>query len=84
MSTVQSAVKAVLEGFSDAPAPHKREVYTESIAAILAFIISLTILSFIGKYLWNNVVVDLVSIAKPARSIWQILGLSIFVSLVGL
>lgn len=84
MPAIQSAMKAVLEGFSDAPSAHKREVYTESIAAILAFIISLTILSFIGKYLWNNVVVDIVSVAKPARSIFQILGLSIFVSLIGL
>jgi hypothetical protein len=84
MSAVQSAMKAVLEGFSDGNPSHKREVYADSIAAILAFIVSLAILSFIGKYLWNSVVVNLVSFAKPASSIWQILGLSIFISLVGL
>ena len=31
---------------------------------------------------WNNIIVDLFSFAKPARTIWQILGLMIFWTLV--
>jgi hypothetical protein len=40
------------------------------------------ILAFIGKYIWNNVIVDLFSFAKPAKSFWQIIGLMIFMALV--
>jgi hypothetical protein len=31
--------------------------------------------------LWNGVVVELVTIAKPARSFWQIIGLMIILAL---
>jgi hypothetical protein len=36
----------------------------------------------VGKWLWNNVIIDLFTIAKPVRSIWQILGLMIFLALI--
>ena len=35
----------------------------------------------LGKYLWNNVIVNLVSVVKPADNIWQLLGLSILLKL---
>jgi hypothetical protein len=44
-------------------------------------LLSITILGFVGKLLWNNVVVELISVAKPAKSFWQILGLLVFASL---
>lgn len=80
---VNSAVKAAVEGFVGSPSSdHRRNAYVDFAAMFTAFIISVILLSFIGKYLWNSVVVDLVSIAKPARNVWQILGLMIFISLV--
>ena len=84
MALLGSACKAAVEGFAGASEdPAKRKaIYTELLATLLAFVIALVILGFVGKLLWNNVVVELVSIAKPARNFWQILGLMIFVSLV--
>ena len=54
----------------------------ELVATILAFILSIAIVAFVGKWLWNNIVVDLFSFAKPARSVWQIIGLMIFWALI--
>jgi hypothetical protein len=84
MALLGSACKAAVEGFagtSEDPAKRKA-IYLEVLATLLAFILALVILGFVGKLLWNNVVVELFSFAKPARSFWQILGLMIFVSLV--
>jgi hypothetical protein len=35
----------------------------------------------VGKFLWNNVLVALVPAIKPAKSVWQILGLAVLISL---
>lgn len=50
---------------------------TRALAAFIVFLIYLVIILLIGKFLWNVVVCKLVSIAKPADSIWQVLGLAI-------
>jgi cytoskeletal protein RodZ len=41
----------------------------------------LLIILLIGKWLWNVVLVKLVSIIKPATSVWQILGFAILVQI---
>ena len=83
MGVLNATAKAAMEGFLDVGnADKRRETYVEFVSVTLAFILALIILAFVGQYLWNHVVVDLVSFAKPARSIWQILGLMIFISLV--
>jgi hypothetical protein len=82
MSAIQSACRAAVEGFADTAPNVKREVYADSVAVLLSFVLAFVILAFVGKLLWNNVVVDLFSFAKPARSFWQIIGLMIFVSLI--
>ncbi len=84
MPLLGSACKAAIEGFagtSEDPAKRKA-IFTELLATLLAFVIALVILGFVGKLLWNNVIVDLFTIARPVRSFWQILGLMIFVSLI--
>jgi hypothetical protein len=58
-----------------------RTAYINLVASVLAFLLAIVILSFAGKYLWNNVIIELFTFAKPARSIWHILGLLIFVTL---
>ncbi len=84
MPLLGSACKAAVEGFAGSNEdPVKRKaIFTELLATLLAFIIALVILGCVGKLLWNNVVIELFTFAKPARSFWQILGLMIFVSLV--
>lgn len=51
------------------------------IAFILTVFLYLAIVSAIGMYLWNNVLTKLVSGVKPAKSIWQILGLVLLTQL---
>jgi hypothetical protein len=83
MGLVNVATKAAVEGFVGTESSQsRRDAYVNFIAFLLAFIISLIILGFIGKFLWNEVVVDLFSFAKPARSFWQIIGLMFFTSII--
>jgi hypothetical protein len=82
MSVLKSACRASIEGFSDNNQNAKREIYADSIATLLAFVAAFIILAFVGKLLWNNVVVDLFSFAKPAKTFWQIIGLMLFINLV--
>ncbi len=85
MALLNSACKAAVVGFTtkDAADPTKtRQVYADFLAVLLALIVSLVILAFVGKLLWNTVIVDLFTIARPVRSFWQILGLMIFVALI--
>ena len=77
-----SAVRVAVDGFANPDdSTGRKESYTALAAALISFIIALVILSLIGKFLWNGVIVDLFTFAKPARSYMQILGLFIFTSL---
>jgi len=60
----------------------------ELAAAIVTFVVIILFISVIGRYLWNEVVAGasasskgLITIAREATSIWQILGLYILSSL---
>lgn len=80
---LQQACKAAIEGFTNTEkADAKRDAYVTFMATLFAFVIALVILGFVGKLLWNSVVVELFTFAKPARSFWQIIGLMIFVGLI--
>ncbi len=79
---LQSACRAAIEGFTNGESgDKKRDAYVEFLSFLLAFIIALVILGFVGKLLWNGVVVELLTIAKPAKSFWQIIGLMITIAL---
>jgi hypothetical protein len=81
MALLNSACKAAVEGFtstSQDPA-RRRDIYAEFLAVFLSFLLALVILGFVGKLLWNNVIIELFTFAKP---FWQILGLMIFVGLI--
>ena len=80
---VNAAAKATVEGFVGmTSSERRRDAYVDFLAAFIAFVLALVLLGFIGKYLWNYVIVDLVSFAKPVKSFWQIIGLMLFVSLI--
>lgn len=57
------------------------------IVNVIVFVIIILIIAFVGKFLWNATVAGagnsggLLSFAKPATSIWQILGFYILISL---
>ena len=59
--------------------------YAPARMALVSFItvlIIFTLLLFAGKYLWNEVLHELVPAIKPAKSIWQILGIALLISLI--
>ena len=52
-----------------------------ALVSLITLFISLLIILFIGKWLWNNVLVNLTTFAKPVKSVWQLLGLAVLISL---
>ena len=52
-----------------------------TIVTLLTLVVVLGLLLLFGQFLWNNALVPLVPGVKPAKSIFQILGLSILISL---
>jgi hypothetical protein len=82
MSAITSACRAAVEGFADTAPNVKREVYADTVATLLAFVLAFFIVAFVGKLLWNNIIVELFSFAKPAKSFWQVIGLMIFLALI--
>ena len=84
MSCLKDACYTLVDAFTDMSGSDakRREAYMELIASILSFLIAVVIVSFVGKWLWNNVIIDLFTFAKPVRNIWQILGLMIFWALI--
>jgi hypothetical protein len=55
---------------------------SEALSAFIVMIIIILFILIIGKFLWNVVLCKLLTIAKPADSIWQILGLAILLNLI--
>lgn len=51
------------------------------IAAIISLIITQLLLLFLGKWLWNNYLVKIVSGIKPLESIGQLIAISILIKL---
>lgn len=49
--------------------------------SLVTMLIVFAIILFVGKYLWNNVLHVLVPGVKEAKSVWQILGLAVLISL---
>lgn len=59
----------------------RRESYKDIIASLLSLILAILIVAFVGKYLWNSTVAELFTIVRPVRSVWQIIGFMILLSL---
>jgi len=70
---------AGFERFADSNAtdPTSRSAFV----MIVTMLIVLGLILLFGQFLWNNALVPLVPGVKPAKSIFQILGLSILISL---
>jgi hypothetical protein len=77
-------MRAAVEGFTNpggTEAYRPAYVYTEAIASILEFFIAVAILAFAGLWLWNFSVVPLFEFARPAKSVFQIIGLMLFLAI---
>ena len=59
---------------------------TENRAAVFAFLVTYVaiylLLLLLGKWIWNNMVVEMFSVVRPVDSIFNILGLAILVKLI--
>ena len=51
------------------------------LAMLLTLLLWLAVLLFVSKFLWNEVLVKLVTVVKPATSVVQILGLVILLEI---
>ena len=54
----------------------------EQIKVLIVLAIWLVVILFVGMWLWNNVAVKLITVAKPMTSIWQLLGLVVLIDLI--
>ena len=52
-----------------------------AVVSLITIGILATLVLFVGKFLWNNILHELVPAVKPAKSVFQILGLAILISL---
>ena len=57
------------------------QMYKELVASILSLVISIAIVAFVGKFLWNTTVAELFTVVRPVRSAWQIVGLLLLMAL---
>jgi uncharacterized membrane protein len=79
---VSGAVKGLVQGFANPDnSKEKKEGYIAFVTFLLTFIITLLILSLIGQFLWNSSIVELFTCVRPAKSMWHILGLFLFSTL---
>ena len=78
---LQNLCRAGVEGMTDMSGSGRYQIYKELVASILALVISITIVSFVGKFLWNTTVAELFTIVRPVRSVWQIVGLMLLMAL---
>lgn len=67
---------------SDMSGSAKKDMYKDVVASLMALLLSILIVAFVGKYLWNTTVAELFTFARPVQSVWQIIGLILFISLV--
>ena len=51
------------------------------LATLLAILLWLAVLLLVAQYLWNSVLVKLVTVVKPATSIFQLLGLVVLLEI---
>lgn len=75
--------RAGIEGMTDMPGSAQRnKVYGDLIGTIIAFIIALIIVAFLGKWLWNSSMPMLFTVARPVTSVWQLIALMFLMSIV--
>ena len=51
------------------------------LGSLLALLAVWFLILLLGRFLWNNALVPLVPAVRPAQDIWQILGVSVLLSL---
>ena len=55
--------------------------YYQMISFLITFFITQLILLLIGKFLWNNYLVNITTVVKPVKNITEILAISVLFNL---
>jgi hypothetical protein len=79
---IKDLCRAGIGCISDMSGSAKKDMYKDVVASLMALLLSILIVAFVGKYLWNTTVAELFTFARPVQSVWQIIGLILFISLV--
>ena len=79
---IKDLCRAGIGCMTDMSGPGKKDMYMDVVATIMALLLSIVIVAFVGKYLWNTTVAELFTFARPVQAVWQIIGLMLFISLV--
>jgi len=72
-------VKSILNNLSTSFSMGK--VVPDLLVSLGTYLLFVIITLLFGEYLWNNILVKLVTVVKPIKSVWQLLGLMILFSL---
>jgi len=79
---VQEHEEAKKEGFSSVRGyPLMNESMMSLLGRIAAMVVAVLLIAMFGEYLWNNHVTKLMSVAKPTKSVMDIIALYVFVRL---
>ncbi len=76
-----NAVMSRTETFQAAGNDDRSMTGRAALVSFLTLVVMFALILFLGKWLWNTVLVALVPAVKPAKSIWQILGLAVLIGL---
>ena len=77
-------MRKVIEKCISALSPNtdtKQTLFEALIEAVIEIIVLLVVL-ILGQLIWNNSIVNLISVAKPAKSVWDILLLAVFLTII--
>jgi predicted small integral membrane protein len=74
---LRSLIGSGVEAFST----RREDKMQEFLAVLIAVVISILIIGFLGKFLWNGYAVKLVTVLKPADSAVQIIALYVLILL---
>ena len=80
---IGTCTPAVVEAMTpNATSDSRRESYAAVTASLLASILAVVLIAFAGQWLWNTVIVELFTFARPSHSVWMLVGLKLFVALI--
>jgi len=81
-TTVQQTVQQVVASLTGRPVS---EGFSNSSANYFALLITMVLwvllVLFVAEYLWNKVLVNLVTVVKPAKGMLQMLGLMVLIQI---
>lgn len=79
-ATMEMAPKNLTEAFENQTGMSALPFRSALVSALTVLAILFALL-FVGQYLWNTVLRELVPGVKEAKSVWQILGLAVLLML---